>query len=119
MDHYYIYILRCVNDSLYTGVTNNITKRLKEHKKGSKSSKYTASFPPVRCEVCWKINKGRSEAQSIEASIKKLNKHEKNALITNPRLLRSIINNLTSIKDSVKMRTQKRFYDIDIENIPG
>ena len=45
---YYIYILKCSDKSLYTGVTTDIERRVKEHNKG-KGCKYTFPIRPVRC----------------------------------------------------------------------
>ena len=42
---YYVYVLRCADDSLYTGVTNDLEKRMKAHKEG-KGSKYVRSRLP-------------------------------------------------------------------------
>lgn len=79
--HYYLYILRTSKNTLYTGQTNNLEKRLKEHKsKSSKSAKYTRSFKSVEL-VYSEEYKTRSEALKREAEIKKWTKVKKEALV--------------------------------------
>ena len=74
-----VYIVRCENGSLYTGITNNLASRIADHNAG-KGAKYTAAFGPVA--VVWKKRKkDRSAASILEAAIKKLSRKEKDALI--------------------------------------
>ena len=76
---YYVYIVRCSDNSLYTGSTNDIEKRIAAHNDG-KGSKYTRSRLPVELnysEVC----SSKSEALKREAAIKKLARIEKIKLI--------------------------------------
>ena len=76
----YTYILRCADGSLYTGWTNDLSKRLKAHNAGT-ASKYTRSRLPV--ELTWyTISDTKQEAMHLEAFIKKLSRAEKLALIS-------------------------------------
>ena len=59
---YTVYILKCHDGSLYTGITTDLQRRLQEHSKG-KASKYTRSHLPVKCVY--------SESQPTESSAKK------------------------------------------------
>ena len=69
----------CENGSLYTGITNNLKARIAAHNSG-KGAKYTAAFGPVT--LVWKKRKkDRSSASILEASLKKLSRKEKDALI--------------------------------------
>lgn len=78
---YTVYILKTSRATLYTGITNNLIKRLKEHKsKGKKSSKYMRSFNNFDL-VYKEEHKNRSEALKREAVIKKLTKDKKESLI--------------------------------------
>ncbi|MEG0021347.1 MAG: GIY-YIG nuclease family protein [Bacilli bacterium] len=89
---YYIYILRCEDNSLYTGITNNLEKRLNEHiKKTKKCAKYTLTHSVVKLETFWETN-GKSLASKLEYHIKKLTKKEKEFLITTRDL--SIVKNV-------------------------
>jgi predicted GIY-YIG superfamily endonuclease len=73
-----VYILRCSDGSLYTGITNDLPKRLKAHATG-RASKYTRSRLPVRL-VYSEPQKSRSAALEREAAIKKLRRAEKDVL---------------------------------------
>ncbi|MDO4834715.1 MAG: GIY-YIG nuclease family protein [Bacillota bacterium] len=73
------YILRCSDDSLYTGWTNDIEKRLAAHNSG-KASKYTRTRRPVTL-VHIEYFETKEEAMSREYAIKKLSRPEKSRLI--------------------------------------
>lgn len=73
------YILRCSDQTLYTGWTNNIEKRLKAHNNG-KGGKYTRTRTPVEL-VYVEIHETKQEAMRREAQIKRLTRKEKQALI--------------------------------------
>lgn len=78
---YVIYIIRCTDDSLYTGITNNLERRIKEHQqKGLRSAKYMRSHTFQKLEFVF-ISNNRSEASKLEFFIKKLSKKEKEELI--------------------------------------
>ncbi len=78
---YYVYMLRCGDDSLYTGITTDPVRRLAEHQgRGGRGAKYTAARRPVRMEAVWTAA-GRSAASRMERRIKQLTKQEKEALI--------------------------------------
>jgi putative endonuclease len=74
-----IYLLRCSDGSLYTGITNDLPKRLKAHATG-RASKYTRSRLPVRL-VYSEPQKSRSAALKREATIKKLSRPQKDRLM--------------------------------------
>jgi len=78
---FFVYILRTSSDTLYIGQTNNLEKRLKEHKtKSSKGAKYTRYFKSI--ELVYKeMHKTRSDAMKREAQLKRLTKTQKEALI--------------------------------------
>lgn len=72
---WYLYILRCGDDTLYTGITNDVSARLKAHASG-KGAKYTRGRGPlelVYTEAC----ESHSDALKREAAIKKLKRQEK------------------------------------------
>lgn len=74
-----VYMLRCGDGSLYTGITNNVHKRLRSHQTG-KGSKYTRSHLPVTLVYLERVV-DRSVASQREAEIKKLAKQEKHELL--------------------------------------
>lgn len=75
----YVYILRCNDDSLYTGWTNNLEKRLKTHLAG-KGAKYTKARLPVEL-VYYEEFEDKIEAMKREYKIKQLSRKEKLKLL--------------------------------------
>ena len=75
----YVYILRCNDDSLYTGWTNNLEKRIKAHSNG-KGAKYTKARLPVEL-VYFEEYENKIEAMRREYAIKQLKRREKLMLI--------------------------------------
>ena len=75
----YVYILRCGDDSLYTGWTNNLEKRVKAHSNG-KGAKYTKARLPIEL-VYFEEFEDKIEAMRREYAIKKLTRKEKLLLI--------------------------------------
>ena len=83
---YYTYMLRCSDNSIYTGMTNNIENRLNEHLlKGKNGAKYTKSHNVVKLEATWK-SKEKSLACKLEYQIKTLTKKQKETLINGEKL---------------------------------
>ena len=79
MEGYIVYILKCSDGSLYTGITNNPERRLKAHNAGT-ASKYTRVRRPVEFVYIEKAP-DKSAALRREIEIKKLSRSEKLALI--------------------------------------
>ena len=77
----FVYILKCKDNTYYTGWTNDIDKRLKAHNKGV-ASKYTRGRIPVKLVYLERLD-NKSEGLRREASIKKLTRSEKEELIRN------------------------------------
>jgi len=76
---WYVYILKCKSETLYTGITNNLTRRFKEHLK--KTSHYTSYNPPEKI-VYKEPHKTRSGALKREAEIKGWPRKKKLELIS-------------------------------------
>ncbi|NQU83008.1 MAG: GIY-YIG nuclease family protein [Parcubacteria group bacterium] len=76
---WFTYIIKCEDNSFYTGATNDLDKRFQAHKQG-KGGKYTASHKPVKI-VFFERFKNRSEAQKREMEIKKLTHNQKKDLV--------------------------------------
>ena len=74
-----VYLLRCRDGSLYTGITNDLSKRLKVHAAG-KASRYTRSRLPVSLAYT-EPQPSKSRALKREAAIKKLSRRQKDILI--------------------------------------
>lgn len=77
---YVVYILRTSDNTLYTGVTNNLKKRLEKHKK-KKGAKYLRSFNSFTL-VYTEDHKTKSDALKREYALKQLSKKEKEKLVT-------------------------------------
>ncbi len=73
-----VYLLRCRDGSLYTGITNDLPQRLESHHRG-KASAYTRSRRPVALAY-QEIARDRGAALKREAAIKRLSRLEKLAL---------------------------------------
>ncbi len=76
---WYLYIVKCKDDSLYTGITTDITRRLKEHNT-KKGAFYTKNKTPVVL-VHQENMANQSEARRRESQIKHLTRKEKLKLI--------------------------------------
>lgn len=83
---YYIYMLRCADSSIYTGITTEIERRMEEHfSQDKKCAKYTLRHKPIKLEVVWKTE-NRMLASKLEYHLKHLKKEQKEKLIINHRL---------------------------------
>ena len=74
-ENWCVYVLKCRNDFLYIGLTNNIDRRLKEHERGT-GSKFVRSHRPfelVKTIPC----KNATQARSLEYNLKKLKRSRK------------------------------------------
>ena len=80
---YFVYILKTNKNTLYTGQTNNLDKRIEKHKtgKGSKYLRAFSSFELVYTETCETLSK----ALIREAEIKRLTKKQKHLLFESSR----------------------------------
>lgn len=77
---WYVYILRCADQTLYTGITNRLQQRLRAHNAG-KGAKYTKGRRPVHL-LYWETCTDKSAALKREAAIKKMKRAEKLLLCT-------------------------------------
>ena len=76
---WYVYILRCGDETLYTGITDDIPRRLAAHRAG-KGAKYTRGRGPL--ELVWQEEvPDKSAALKREIAIKRLTRQEKERLI--------------------------------------
>ena len=74
-----VYILRCKDDTLYTGITDDLARRMSAHNSG-KGAKYTRGRGPVEV-VYTEVLESYSAALKREAAIKRLKRPEKMALL--------------------------------------
>lgn len=81
---YFVYILRCSDDTLYTGWTRDVDRRVAEHNGGKGAARYTRSRRPVRLEYTEACST-KSEALRREVAIKRLTREQKLQLFSDSR----------------------------------
>lgn len=77
---YFVYIVRCSDETLYTGIAKDLQKRVEEHNSSTKGAKYTKTRRPVTL-VYSEIAEDRSSASKREYNIKKLSRTQKLELV--------------------------------------
>lgn len=89
---YYTYMLRCEDNSLYTGMTSDLNRRMSEHfNRTKKCAKYTMTHKAKKLENAWE-SANRVLASKLEFYIKKLSKDDKESLALNEKKLEIILN---------------------------
>ena len=77
---WYVYIIRASDDSLYTGITTDLERRLKQHQTGKGGAKYFRGRKA--CDFVYtESGHNRSSASIREAQIKKMTRQQKNLLL--------------------------------------
>ena len=76
-----VYILRCADDSLYTGITNNVSRRVDEHNTSARGASYTRGRRPVVLAYTLEVA-DRSAASRLEAWIKSRDRKTKESIIS-------------------------------------
>jgi putative endonuclease len=83
-------MLECSDSTIYTGITNDLERRIKVHNSG-KGSKYVKTRLPVK--LVWSIeSENRSEASKLEIKIKKLSRVQKINIIENKKEVTDLFN---------------------------
>jgi putative endonuclease len=90
MSRWFFYVVRCKDDSLYAGVTTDISRRIKEHNSKKGGAKYTFPRRPVEL-IYSEEHSNRSLAQKEEYRFKQLSRKEKHITISE-RLLKAFNN---------------------------
>ena len=89
MDKWFVYLIRCKDESLYVGITLDVNRRFDQHCEGKKGAKYLRGRGPL--ELMMKRQLGdRSLALKVELRIKKLSRKAKENLIVNPEMVDEI-----------------------------
>ena len=97
---YYVYILKCDGNVLYTGIATDYKRRFAEHAKvnnSKKGAKFTNSHKPEEIVAVWKT-KTRSDASKLEIRIKQLDKRDKLLLIDDNVYLKKFFNELVDCR---------------------
>ena len=93
---YYIYMVRCADDSLYTGIAADLARRMREHAdKAPAAAKYTRSRPITALECVWTAP-DRSAASRLEYAIKRLPRSKKLELIADPARMAELLPQLAA-----------------------
>ena len=82
---WYVYLVRCADGTLYTGITTDVPRRLEEHELGRRGAKYLRGRGPLELVFDKKVG-GREQALSVERRIKRLPKRLKESLVRDQRL---------------------------------
>ena len=77
---WFLYVVRCGDDSLYTGITTDVGRRVGEHNAGPKGARYTRARRPVTLARSWGFA-DRSAAGKAEYALKALSRGQKLAVI--------------------------------------
>ena len=89
---YYVYMLLCSDESLYTGITPNLQRRMRQHMGQLKGgARYTALRPPKELVALWSAP-DRGTASKAEYAIKHLTAERKRLLIASPQALDEFLN---------------------------
>lgn len=103
----FVYMVRCRDDSIYTGIAKDINKRLLEHKEKLKAgAKYTKSHEIIKLEALWET-KEYSDAAKLEYRIKRLTRQNKLLLIQKPTKYKEFFEDIAHIKFCAKRNLDK------------
>ena len=82
---YWVYLVLCGNNTIYTGATTDLIRRVYEHNNGSsgRGAKYTTAHRPVSLAQAWEVGTW-SDALRLEYAIKRCFRKEKDQLIKQP-----------------------------------
>lgn len=95
---YYVYMLRCADYSIYTGITTDLNRRMTEHfSQNEKCAKDTLRHKAKKLECVWKTQ-DRVLASKLEFHIKRLNKKQKEELIEKNNLEEQLFSKIDSFK---------------------
>lgn len=101
---YYTYILRCCDNTLYTGIAADINKRMSEHfSQNEKCAKYTRTHKAKRLESLW-ISENRATASRLEYHIKRLSKKQKEEIISSGSL--AVLQNIIPVENYIYSNTE-------------
>ena len=106
---YYTYMIRCKDNSIYTGITTDLERRINEHiNKDKKCAKYTYFHIATKLETAW-ISEDRKTASKLEYWIKHLNKNQKEELIKNNYKLAILLKDKidTSLYKNINEKSKK------------
>lgn len=87
---YSVYIVRCADGSLYTGIAIDVARRIDEHERGRRGARYLRGRGPLKLEFAERVG-DRGAATRIEHRLKRLAKPDKERLIAGERSLGNLL----------------------------
>lgn len=88
--NYSLYIVRCADGSLYTGIATDVERRIQEHESGTRGAKYLRGKGPLQLEFEQRVG-DRSDASLFEYHVKKLDRSGKEDLISGQASLTDLV----------------------------
>lgn len=95
---YSLYIVRCADGSLYTGIAIDVERRLQEHQFGSRGARFLRGKGPLSLEFEQRLG-DRSIAQQVEFRVKRLDRCSKEKLIAGERSLLDLLRGIDERSD--------------------
>ncbi|MED5462722.1 MAG: GIY-YIG nuclease family protein [Pseudomonadota bacterium] len=93
---YSIYLVRCCDGSLYTGIATDVARRLKEHEASSRGAKFLRGKGPLTLVYTREIG-DRSAATKVENAIKRLPRHQKQDEATLSARITSVLSDIAAV----------------------
>ena len=104
---YYVYMLRCEDNTLYTGISSDWKRRLAEHmEQGRRCAKYTRSHKVVSLEALWQTE-DKASALKAERKIKQLSKENKEKIIKTPQSIYDLLKDIDFKLDICRFNSLK------------
>lgn len=90
-----LYIVRCADDSLYTGIATDVERRVAEHESGTRGAKYLRGKGPLELALVREVG-DRATASVLEHRVKRLTRPQKEALIDGRRSIADLLDGQSS-----------------------
>lgn len=99
MPDWHLYIVRCADHSLYTGITTNVARRFQQHQE-NKGAKRLKGRGPLKLVFQAQVSESKGDALRLEHAIKKLSRQDKLNLIKNHNLLTPLLEKIKASQES-------------------
>lgn len=90
---WYVYMVRCRDGSLYTGIATDVSRRIAEHQGGRTGARYLRGRGPLELAARWPVG-DRGLALRLEHRIKRMSRAEKQSLVAAPAGIATILSRL-------------------------
>jgi len=92
-----VYVIRCADDSLYTGISTDVERRFRQHSDGRRGARYLKGRTPLQLVFALPVG-DRSRASRVEYRLKQLSKRDKERLLRRPAALRKHIDGMLAVE---------------------